>query len=101
LAFDPDRLLAYLDGHPWDAAAVEWTLSVDGTPVYAVRPRGPFAAETYAELRRFLGARYAEGVERVSVPGVVSGKTTLLMGQTVPVLVPELRGMYSWTTGAL
>jgi hypothetical protein len=101
LALDPRRLLAYLDDHPWDAAAVEWTLSLDGTPIYAVRPQGPFAADAYKELRRFLREQLEEGVERVSVPGVVSGKATLLMGQVVPVIVPELRGMYSWTAAAL
>src|SRR5262249_25043186 len=54
LAFDPRRLLAYLERNPWDAAAVEWTLNLDGTPLYAVRPQGPFAADAYRELRRFL-----------------------------------------------
>jgi cyanobactin maturation PatA/PatG family protease len=42
-----------------------------------------------------------EGVERVSIPGVVAGKAMLLTGQVVPVVVPELRGMFSWTTAAL
>jgi hypothetical protein len=100
-AFQPAALLGYLEAHPWDAAAVEWTLSLDGTPIYAIRPQGPFAAETYLELRRFLRAQLEEGVERISVPGAQSGKATLLMGQVVPVIVPELRGMYSWTTTAL
>jgi cyanobactin maturation PatA/PatG family protease len=31
----------------------------------------------------------------------MAGKVALLMGQTVPVIVPEIRGMYSWTTNAL
>jgi hypothetical protein len=101
LAFDARRMLAHLDGHPWDAAAVEWTLSLDGTPIYAVRPQGPFAADVYKELRRFLREQLDEGVERVSIPGVVAGKATLLLGQVVPVVVPELRGMYSWTAAAL
>jgi cyanobactin maturation PatA/PatG family protease len=101
IAFDPRRMLAYLEQNPWDAAAIEWTLSLDGTPVYAVRPQGPFAGEAYKQLRRFLHEQLTEGVERVSIPGVQAGKTTLLMGQTVPVVVPDLRGMYSWTTNAL
>jgi hypothetical protein len=100
-ASDTRRMLAYLDEHPWDAAAVEWTLNLDGTPIYAIRPQGPFAADGYKELRRFLREQQDEGVERVSIPGVVAGKATLLMGQVVPVVVPDLRGMYSWTTGAL
>jgi len=101
LAFDPRRLLAYLEENPWDAAAVEWTLSLDGTVLYALRPQGAFAADAYQELRRFLHSQLEEGVERVSIPGVVAGQATLLLGQVVPVIVPELRGMYSWTTAAL
>jgi cyanobactin maturation PatA/PatG family protease len=101
LAFDPRQMLSYLDHHPWDAAAIEWTLNVDGNPIYALRPQGPFAADTYKELRRFLRERLDEGAERLSVPGLLAGRTTLLIGQSVPVLVPELRGMYSWTTRAL
>jgi hypothetical protein len=97
----PERMLAYLDAHPWDAAAVEWTLGLDGTPVYALRPQGPFAADTYKELRGFLREYVAAGVERVSLPGVITGKARLLNGQVVPVVAPELRGMYSWTTTAL
>ena len=100
-AFDPRRMLAHLDEHPWDAAAVEWTLALDGTVIYAVRPQGPFAAEAYKELRRFLREQLDEGVERVSIAGVVAGKATLLSGQVVAVIVPELRGMFSWTTAAL
>jgi hypothetical protein len=101
LAFSPKLMLEYLEQNPWDAAAVEWTLSIDGTPVYAIKPVGPFAAEGYRELRRFLHEQLTEGVERVSIPGFIAGKTTLLMGQTVPVVIPEQRGMYSWTTEAL
>jgi hypothetical protein len=101
LAFDARRMLAYLDEHPWDSAAVEWTLSLDGTAIYAIRPQGPFAAETYKQLRQYLREQLDEGVERVSIPGVVAGKATLLLGQVVPVVVPELRGMFSWTAAAL
>jgi cyanobactin maturation PatA/PatG family protease len=100
-AYDPQRMLEHLKKYPSEAAAIEWTLSLDGTVIYAIRPQGPFAAEVYNELRRFLQERFEEGVERISVPGVVAGKTTLLNGQVVPVIVPELRGMYSWTTAAL
>jgi hypothetical protein len=100
-AFNPEQLLALLDQHPYYAASLEWTLTLDGSPVYAIRPFGPFATDVYVELRRFLRERLTEGVERVSIPGVLVGTTTLLMGQVVPVIVPELRGMFSWTTAAL
>jgi hypothetical protein len=101
LAFDPKKLLTYLETNPWDAAAVEWTLKVDGAPIYAIRPQGAFAARCYEELRDFLKQRLEEGAERVSIPGVIAGKATLLLGQVVPVIVPDLRGMYSWSTAAL
>jgi hypothetical protein len=101
LAFDSRRLLGHLDANPAEAAALEWTLLLDGSPVYVIRPHGPFAAEVYATLRAFLRERLEEGVERVSVPGFLAGKRRLLMGQVVPVIVPELRGMFSWTTAAL
>jgi cyanobactin maturation PatA/PatG family protease len=101
LAFDPQRLLVYLDQHPWDAAAIEWTLRVDNTPIYAIRPQGAFAETTYQVLRRFLRDRLAEGAERVSIPGRLNGMARLLSGQTVPVVVPDPRGLYCWTTQAL
>jgi cyanobactin maturation PatA/PatG family protease len=101
VAYDPRHFLAHLEKEPWDAAAVEWTLSLHGTALYAIRPMGAFAADGYLLLRRFLKEQLEEGVERVSVPGLVAGKAALLNGQTVPAIIPELRGMYSWTTGAL
>jgi cyanobactin maturation PatA/PatG family protease len=100
-AFDSRRLLEHLNANPSEAAALEWTLLMDGYPVYVIRPYGPFAAEIYALLRTFLRDRLEEGVERVSIPGYLAGKRRLLMGQMVPVIVPELRGMFSWTTAAL
>src|SRR5258707_9718284 len=41
------------------------------------------------------------GDERISVPGVIAGRVQLMSGQMVPVIWPELRCMYSWTTAAL
>lgn len=100
-AFDHRQMITHLEKNPWDAAAVEWTLSQDGTVTYAVRPQGPFAAQAYEMLREFLSEQEEGQIERVSIPGALSGKARLLNGQTVPVLVPELRGMYSWTTSAM
>lgn len=101
LAYDPRRMLEYLEKNPWDAASITWTLSQDSTVLYAIRPRGAFAADGYEELQRFLRERVEEGTERISVPGVVAGQSTLLSGQRVPIITPEQRGMYSWTTAAL
>jgi cyanobactin maturation PatA/PatG family protease len=98
---DPGQLLAHLEKNPWDSEAIIWTLNLDSTPIYAVGPHGPFASEAYKRLGTFLREQLGEGVERVSVPGVIAGKVMLMNGQVVPVIQPELRGMYSWTTGAL
>ena len=37
--------------HPGDATSIEWTLTLDGTTIYAIRPAGPFAAQIYEELQ--------------------------------------------------
>ena len=95
------ELLAYLADAPYDAARVIWTLNIDATPVYAIQPAGAFADVTYGRLREFLNGQLNEGVTRVSIPGFVGGKVQLMSGQTVPVIVPVLRGMYSWSTPAL
>ncbi len=98
---DPAKLLAYLQNNPWDAASILWTLHLDATPIYVIRGAGPFAAHVYARLQQFLREQITEGVERVSVPGWIVGQAQLLSGQMVPVIRPELRGMYSWSTAAL
>ncbi|HEY6332457.1 MAG TPA: peptidase S8, partial [Blastocatellia bacterium] len=99
--FDPHQLLEYLGSNPADAAGIIWTLNIDATPIYALQPAGGFAAFAYDRIREFLAAQLNEGAERVSVPGYTSGNVTLLSGQTVPVIFPEVRGMYSWSTQAL
>jgi cyanobactin maturation PatA/PatG family protease len=89
------------------ATAILWTLNLDTTPIYALRPAGPFARETYIALLECFHDQVNSydtinpNSERVSVPGILDGNVTLLSGQTVPVLVPDLRGLFSWTTGAL
>jgi hypothetical protein len=98
---DPGALLAHLDEKPYDAATVQWTLSLDGIPIYILEPMGPFAEQTYGELRRFLREQLEEGVERVSIAGPVMGYARHRSGLELPVVAPVLGGMYSWTTRAL
>lgn len=99
---NPFDLLKYLDEHPWDSAAVIWTLNDETTPIYAIQAEGPYVQETYARLRQFFKEQLTEGVERVSIPGFVGpGKVRLYTGQEIPVIYPELRGMFSWTNKAL
>lgn len=99
---DPTTLLNHLGAHPWEAESVTWTLNFDQTPIYAIRPTGPFAAQAYEQIHKALAEQVAGAVERVSVPGRLDGQQVrLLNGTTVPVVHPELRGFYSWNTGAL
>ncbi len=98
---DPRQLLAYLAENPYEAAGVIWTLNLDATPIYAIRPAGPYASIAYDRLREFYNAQLAGEVELVAIPGILAGSATLLSGQTVPQIVPELRGMASWTIPTL
>jgi hypothetical protein len=80
---------------PFQAQSVIWTLSRTEVPMYAIVPTGAYAAETY----RWLVEEWTDAdVEFASIPGVLAGQVTLYDGQTVDVLVPDLRGMYSWET---
>ena len=91
-------LLDYLDQNPWEAQSLIWTLNLDATSIYAIAPAGPYASVTYERLREFLAD---EGIERVSIPGYIGGSVTLMSGQMVPVIIPEVRGMFSWNVPAL
>ncbi len=98
---DPFQLLNYLDSHPWDSSSVIWTLNDETTPIYAIQPDGGYADETYKRLREFLRDQIESGVERVSIPGYMGGRVRLYIGMEVPVIFPDLRGMYSWSTKAM
>jgi len=98
---DIRQLLQHLEKNPWDAASLIWTLSIDATPVYAILAAGPYAVAVHEQLRTFLAEQTFGGVERVSIPGVIAGSIRLSTGQVVPAIVPEMRGMFSWSTRAL
>jgi cyanobactin maturation PatA/PatG family protease len=92
------NLLDYLEQNPFEAQSLIWTLNLDATPIYAIAPSGPYASVTFERLRSFLRD---ENIERVSIPGYVSGSVRLMSGEVVPVIVPEVRGMCSWSVDAL
>ena len=98
---DPNQLLTYLAKNPWDATSILWTLNVDATAIYAVQAQGAFARETCQRFCEFLGEQTCGEVERVSIPGHIAGTAQLSTGQVVPVILPDLRGMYSWNNKAL
>jgi PatG C-terminal/PatG Domain len=95
------------------AEKIIWTLNHDATPIYAIQPKSAFAHLTYDlligmladqvnEMReaREKAAREKKEVEErqqcVSIAGTFGGKVTLLTGQVVPVIYPDVRGMFNW-----
>jgi cyanobactin maturation PatA/PatG family protease len=88
-------------GGPFVAPSLIWTLNLGSIAIYAVAPDGAFASEGYLRLHKFLKAQFTEGAERISVPGVISGKVRLLNGTVVPVIVPVVRGVFCWSTRSL
>jgi cyanobactin maturation PatA/PatG family protease len=98
---DQAALLQFLQESPWEAISVIWVLAQESTPIYALQPSGPFAKETYNRIRVLLRTQIEEGVSQVSIPGVLRGEVTLMNGHTVPVIAPDIRGMFGWSTSAL
>jgi cyanobactin maturation PatA/PatG family protease len=83
-------------------------VNLELTPIYAVEAVGPYAAEINAILVSFLAnanasTTSAEFIERVSVPGTVSGRSVrLFSGQVVPVVeIDAPRGLYGWQVNRL
>jgi hypothetical protein len=105
----PDEPRGYpgFTASPWDASELIWTLNIELTPIYAIRPIGGFTAEVYQRLVEFLDGQtrppdHPDFVERVTVPGYLTGETVCLYsGQVVPVLVPNIRGMFGWNVNQL
>jgi cyanobactin maturation PatA/PatG family protease len=105
--YDPTQLCDYLDKNPWESTKVTWTLNLDATPLYAIEPETAYAEDYYKQLRKALRGESRpqadpEYVGRVSLTGVLTSRTVqLFSGQTVPVVVAQLRGFYMWNESAL
>jgi cyanobactin maturation PatA/PatG family protease len=106
--YDARQMVDYLKVNPSEAKALIWTLNLELTPIYAIEPNGPFGHYVYDVLREQLSgevdAEHLETfIQRVSVPGVLSGRTArLFSGQVVPLIeVSNVRGLYGWRTNAL
>ena len=106
--YDARQMVDYLGDNLSEAKSLIWTLNLELTPIYAIEPGGAFARDVYAILQQLLsGQIQAEDsenyVERVSIPGILSGRSVkLFSGQVVPVIeVPNIRGMYGWKVNTL
>ncbi len=98
---NPAQLAAFLKKNPHFTPSMIWTLNLDGTPIYAIKPDGAFSREAYNRIVEFYLDQIEERSERVAIPGTIKGETTLYSGQVVPVICPEYRGMTNWSTSAL
>lgn len=106
--YDARQMVDYLASNISEARSLIWTLNIELTPVYAIDPKGPFARETYLALQELLAGQIQpeqddDYIERVSIPGVLSGRTVkLFSGQVVPVIEPQsTRGVYGWKVNNL
>ena len=106
--YDARQMVDYLGDNLSEDKSLIWTLNLELTPVYAIEPGGAFARDVYGILQELLsGQIQAEDsenyVERVSIPGILSGRSVkLFSGQVVPVIeVPNIRGMYGWKVNTL
>jgi cyanobactin maturation PatA/PatG family protease len=103
-ANNPAELFAFLRQNLHFAAGITFILMQDQIPLYAIQPAGPFALPIYNAMLEALEASLddvANREQRVSIPGLISGSTRLLNGMTVPVVHPDLRGMYRWQSREL
>ena len=106
--YDARQMVDYLESNLSEARSLIWTLNIELTPVYAIEPKGAFAREVYEVLQQLMsGQIQAEDtenyVERVSIPGLLTGRTVkLFSGQVVPLIEPQsTRGMYGWEVNRL
>lgn len=106
--YDARQLVDYLDENLFEAKSLIWTLNLELTPVYAIRPVGAFGADIYEMLTYLLAGQVlaeddSDYIERVSIPGIVTDEMVrLFSGQEVPVLkVNSPRGMYGWKVNSL
>jgi cyanobactin maturation PatA/PatG family protease len=97
-ANNPTELFGFLRSNPQFVSGITFILMQDQIPLYAIQPAGPFALQTYTTMLDALDSSITDRgrEQRVSLPGYISGSTRLMNGMTVPVVFPDLRGMYMW-----
>ena len=106
--YDARQMVDYLESNLSEAKSLIWTLNLELTPIYAIKPVGAFAAEIYQVMQYMLAGQILpeadeDYVERVSIPGMLTEETVrLFSGQIVPVIkVNSPRGMYGWKVNTL
>jgi cyanobactin maturation PatA/PatG family protease len=102
---NPGRIedfLPYLKDNQHIADSVVWTIKMDDAAIYALHPSGAYAPSIHGRLIEFLQAQVDGAIQRVSIPGIAPGATVRTRsGHVLPILTPDIRGMYAWSTDAL
>ena len=99
---DAGQLLAYLTASPASASSIIWTLNQDSTAIYAIQPKGAFVGSRRMRSFGISCTPNAQwGWSAFRFRDLAAGKIALLNGQVVPVILPEDRGTYSWSTTKL
>ncbi len=102
-----EQMVSYLEDHPHESTKLIWTFNLELTPIYAVEAEIPYARDVYDFFRKALYGQIQdeaspEYISRVSLPGMLSTRTTrLFSGQVVPVVVAQYRGLWSWNVKVL
>ena len=106
--YDARQMVDYLESNLSETKSLIWTVNLELTPIYAIKPVGAFAADIYQVIQYMLAGQILpesdeDYVERVSIPGILTEETVrLFSGQIVPVIkVNSPRGMYGWKVNTL
>lgn len=105
--YDVFQLVDYLDENKSESTKLIWTLNLDLTPIYAIEAELAYPEDVYEVFRgalrnQALPVEDENYVSRVSISGVMTGKTTrLFSGQVLPVVRVQHRGLFSWRETAL
>lgn len=106
--YDARQMVDYLQSDLSESKSLIWTLNLELTPIYAIKPVGAFAAEIYETMQYMLAGQLLpehdpDYIERVSIPAILTDETVkLFSGQIVPVIkVNSPRGMYGWKVNTL
>lgn len=106
--YDARQMVDYLETNLSETKSLIWTVNLELTPIYAIKPVAAFAAEIYQVMQYMLAGQILpeddeDYVERVSIPGILTEETVkLFSGQIIPVIkVNSPRGMYGWKVNTL
>ncbi|MGK7955079.1 MAG: PatA/PatG family cyanobactin maturation protease [Crocosphaera sp.] len=106
--YDARQMVDYLESNLSEAKSLIWTLNLELTPIYAIKPVGSFGADVYEIMQYMLAGQVLveddeDYIERVSIPAILTDETVkLFSGQVIPIIkVNSPRGMYGWKVNTL